>query len=158
MQTIGPATTSGYRYQVSYSNVDESDYRVPTGGGSIDAKLVVVAAGAMATPAILQRSAPLLGGMPKAAGRYFSPNGDHVSMAVLDEKKLHHVLGLQRKPGVAYDAFPIGKPIGSMTYDYLDRSSPDRGSGCSRSTSRRSPTSCRRAMSTASGSGRTRSS
>lgn len=121
VQTIRPATTSGYRYQVSYSNVDASDYRVSTGSGLIEAKIVVLAAGAMATPAILQRSAPLLGNVPKAAGRYFSPNGDRVSMALLDEKKLHTVLGLQRKPGVAYEAFPIGKPIGSMTYDFLDR-------------------------------------
>jgi len=120
VQTIGPATTSGYRYQVTYTNVDGSDYRVTTGGGVIEAKVVVLAAGAMATPAILQRSAPLLGKVPTAAGRYFSPNGDRVSMALLDEKKLHHVLGLQRKPGVAYEAFPIGKPIGSMTYDFLD--------------------------------------
>jgi hypothetical protein len=39
---------------------------------------------------------------------------------LLDEHKLHHVLKLERKPGVAYEAFPIGKPIGSMSYDYLD--------------------------------------
>lgn len=128
VQTISPATTSGYKYQVSYTTVDADDYRVSTGGGAIEAKVVVLAAGAMATPAILQRSATLLGSMPKAAGRYFSPNGDRVSMALLDETKLHKVLGLQRKPGVAYEAFPIGKPIGSMTYDFLDhrRSGGDR--------------------------------
>jgi enediyne biosynthesis protein E9 len=128
VQAISPATTSGYRYQVSYNNVDPTDYRVPAGGGVIDAKLVIVAAGAMATPAILQRSAALLGGMPKATGRNFSPNGDRVSMALLDEKKLHSVLHLEREPGVAYEAFPIGKPIGSMTYDFLDpkRSAGDR--------------------------------
>jgi choline dehydrogenase-like flavoprotein len=125
VQTIGPALTSGYRYQVSYTNVDAGDYRVPAGAGLIEAQLVVVAAGAMATPAILQRSAALLGGMPQAVGRNFSPNGDRVSMALLDESKLHHVLGLQRKPGIAYEAFPIGKPIGSMTFDYLDHSRPE---------------------------------
>jgi hypothetical protein len=43
-------------------------------------------------------------------------------MALLDEHKVRHVLNLQRRPGVAYEAFPIGKPIGSMTYDYLDGS------------------------------------
>jgi choline dehydrogenase-like flavoprotein len=120
VQTIGPATTSGYRYQVSFSTIDPDDYRVPTGGGVIEAKLVIVAAGAMATPAILQRSASLLGGVPKAVGRHFSPNGDRVSMALLDESKVQRVLGLERSPGVAYEAFPIGKPIGSMTYDFLD--------------------------------------
>jgi choline dehydrogenase-like flavoprotein len=120
VQAIAPATSSGYRYSVAYSTIDAGDYRVPTGAGTIEAKLVIVAAGAMATPSILQRSAALLGGMPKAVGRHFSPNGDRVSMALLDEKKLHGVLGLQRSPGVAYEAFPIGKPIGSMTYDFLD--------------------------------------
>jgi hypothetical protein len=86
----------------------------------IEAKTVVLAAGTMATPVILQRSRTLLGGIPYAVGRHFSPNGDRVSMALLDEHKLQHVLGLQRRPGVAYEAFPIGKPIGSMTYDFLD--------------------------------------
>jgi choline dehydrogenase-like flavoprotein len=124
VQSIGPATTSGYRYQVSYSTIDATDYRVSTGAGAIEAKLVIVAAGAMATPAILQRSASLLGGMPPAVGRYFSPNGDRVSMALLDEKKVRQVLGLERKPGIAYEAFPIGKPIGSMTYDFLDAKRP----------------------------------
>jgi choline dehydrogenase-like flavoprotein len=121
VQTIGPATTSGYRYRVTFNTVDASDYRITTGSGVIEAKLIVLAAGAMATPAILQRSAALLGTMPKAVGRHFSPNGDRVSMALLDEKKVHRVLGLQRHQGVAYEAFPIGKPIGSMTYDFLDR-------------------------------------
>jgi choline dehydrogenase-like flavoprotein len=121
VQTISHAVTSGYRYAVTFTNVDPSDYRATTGGGVIEAKLVVLAAGAVASPVILQRSAPLLGSIPKAVGRFFSPNGDRVSMAVLDEHKLHQALGLERKPGVAYEAFPIGKPIGSMTYDFLDR-------------------------------------
>jgi enediyne biosynthesis protein E9 len=122
VQAIAPAVSSGYRYSVAYTTVDESDYRVPTGGGVIEAKIVIVAAGAMATPVLLQRSAPLLGGMPKAVGRYFSPNGDRVSMALMNEDKVRDVLGLEREPGVAYDAFPIGKPIGSMSYDYLNGS------------------------------------
>jgi hypothetical protein len=58
-------------------------------------------------------------------GRYFSPNGDRVSMALLDEAKLSSVLGLERAPGVAYEAFHIGKPIGSMSYDFLDGSRPE---------------------------------
>jgi hypothetical protein len=79
----------------------------------------------MGTPVILQRSAAGLGGVPPAVGRYFSPNGDRVSMALLDEEKLGSVLGLQREPGVAYEAFHIGKPIGSMSYDYLDGTRPE---------------------------------
>jgi choline dehydrogenase-like flavoprotein len=122
VQTISPAVSSGYRYAVEYLTVAENDYRVPDGGGVIEAKIVILAAGAMATPVILQRSAALLGNVPTAAGKYFSPNGDRVSMALMNERKVHSVLGLERKPGVAYDAFPIGKPIGSMTYDFLDGS------------------------------------
>ena len=98
---------------------------MPVGGGTIEAKLVIVAAGAMGTPVILQRSAAFLGAMPAAVGRYFSPNGDHVTMALLDEGKVRDLLGLERAPGVAYDAFPIGKPIGSMSFDYLDPSAPE---------------------------------
>ena len=120
VQTISPATTPGYRYRVSYTNVDGSDYRRQDGAGAIEAKVVVMAAGAMGTPVILQRSAPLLGGMPAAVGKHFSPNGDRVSMAVMNEERIGSVLGLERKPGTPYDAFFMGKPIGSMSYDRLD--------------------------------------
>jgi hypothetical protein len=101
------------------------DYRMPRDAGAIEAKLVVLAAGTMGTPVILRRSEASLAGIPEAVGRYFSPNGDHVSMALLDEEKLASVLGLQRRPGVPYRAFPIGKPIGTMSYDFLDGRRPE---------------------------------
>jgi hypothetical protein len=63
--------------------------------------------------------------MPPAVGRHFSANGDRVTMAALDEGKVRDLLGLQRAPGIAYQAFPIGKPIASMTFDYLDPSAPE---------------------------------
>jgi choline dehydrogenase-like flavoprotein len=125
VQSITPAMTAGYRYAVSYLQLDPNDYRVPVGQGTIEAKLIVVAAGAMGTPVILQRSAPFLGAMPAAVGRYFSPNGDRVTLALLDEGKIRDLLGLERAPGVAYDAYPIGKPIGSMSFDYLDPTAPE---------------------------------
>ena len=125
VQSIGPAVTSGYRYRVEYTVLDAGDYRLPVGGGAIEARVVVLAAGAMGTPVILQRSAAGLGGVPSAVGRYFSPNGDRVSMAVLDEEKLGSVLGLERAPGIAYEAFHMGKPIGSMSYDFLDPRRPE---------------------------------
>jgi len=125
VQTISPASSSGYRYRVDYSTLNADDYRQTTGGGSIEAKIVILAAGALGTPVILQRSAQLLGGMPDAVGKYFSPNGDHVTMAVLDEKKVRDVLGLQRSAEVAYEAFAVGKPISSMTFDYLDPHRPE---------------------------------
>lgn len=74
---------------------------------------------------ILQRSAASLGAMPAAVGRYMSANGDRISMAAVDESKLRDLLGLERAPGVAYDAIPIGKPISAMTFDYLDRTRPE---------------------------------
>ena len=125
VQTIAPATTPGYRYRVAYSVLDGDDYRVPVSAGTIEAKIVVVAAGALGTPVLLQRSAALLGGMPKAVGRYFSGNGDRVSIADVDEDKVRDLLGLEREPGSPYDAFPVGKPIGSMSYDRLDAQAPE---------------------------------
>jgi len=125
VQSIQPAQTAGYRYAVSYRQLDPNDYNKSVGSGFIEAKMVIVAAGTMGTPVILQRSAPFLGGMPPAVGRYFSANGDRVTVAALDESKVHDLLGLERAPGVAYDAFPIGKPISSMTFDYLDPSAPE---------------------------------
>ena len=125
VQTVSRASTPGYRYRVDYAVLDESNYAKRVGGGSIEAKVVVLAAGAVATPVILQRSALLLGGMPRAVGRYFSGNGDHVSVAVMDEDRVRDVLGLEREPGVAYDALHIGRPIGSMSYDGLDASAPE---------------------------------
>ena len=125
VQSIQPAQTAGYRYAVSYLQIDPNDYRVSVGGGVIEAKMVIVAAGAMGTPVILQRSAPFLGEMPRAVGRNMSANGDRVTVAALDEDKVRDLLGLERAPGVAYDAFPIGKPISAMTFDYLDPSAPE---------------------------------
>jgi enediyne biosynthesis protein E9 len=125
VQSIQPAQTAGYRYAVSYLQLDPNNYRVSVGSGVIEAKMVIVAAGTMGTPVILQRSAPFLGGMPPAVGRYFSANGDRVTVAALNESKVHDLLGLERAPGVAYDAFPIGKPISSMTFDYLDPNAPE---------------------------------
>ena len=125
VQTISPATTPGYRYRIAYSTVDAADYRQLRGGGAIEAKIVILAAGTLGTPVILQRSAPLLGPMPDAVGKHFSPNGDHVTLALLDEHKVGNVLGLRRDAPTAYEAFPIGKPISSMTFDFLDAKAPE---------------------------------
>lgn len=125
VQSIQRAETAGYRYAVSYHQLDPNDYSVTVVSGLIEAKMVIVAAGAMGTPVILQRSAEFIGDMPPAVGRYFSANGDRVTIAALDEGKVHDLLGLERAPGVAYEAFPIGKPISSMTFDYLDPSAPE---------------------------------
>ena len=125
VQAIGPATTSGHRYAVSYRVTGADDDRTTSDVGVIEAKVVVLAAGTMGTPVILQRSVPLLGGVPDAVGRHFSGNGDRVSVADVDEAKVRDLLGLERQPGVAYEAMHIGKPIGSMSYDRLDRTAPE---------------------------------
>ena len=125
VQSIGAASTPGYRFRVDYTTVDGSDYRLTTGAGTIEAKLVVLAAGTMGTPVILKRSEAGLGGVPSAVGRHFSPNGDRVSMALMNEQKIASVLGLRRRADTAYEAFPIGKPIGSMSYDFLDGRRPE---------------------------------
>jgi choline dehydrogenase-like flavoprotein len=125
VQLITSALTPGYRHRVSYTVLDPDDYRVPVGAGCVEAKVVVLAAGAVGTPVILQRSAAALGGVPAAVGRHFSGNGDRVSTAVMDESRVASVLGLARGPGVAYDAAPIGKPITAMSFDRLDPALPE---------------------------------
>lgn len=110
VQRISRASTPGYRYAVEYDVLDRAHYRV-TGRGWIEAKALVVAAGAMATPALLQRSEVTLGPMPRAVGRHFSPNGD-----VLTAFEMRH--------NPARDAaMPFGKAITTMLTDRLD---PDR--------------------------------
>src|SRR3954454_13517083 len=46
-------------------------------------------------------------------------------MAVLDEHRVDKVLGLRRSSKAAYEAFPIGKPISSVSYDRLDPAAPE---------------------------------
>lgn len=118
-QTIMSASRTGYRYQISY-NVLSDDYIAIANRGAIDAKIVIVAAGAVGTPPLLRRSAPWIGAMPPAVGRHFSGNGDRVSIAALNETAVRDLLGL---PG--YAAYPIGKPITTMTFDHLDPDAPE---------------------------------
>ena len=117
--------TAGGGYRVHFSVIDDEDYRVQAGTGTIDAKIVVLAAGAGATPVILQRSAAALGAMPHAVGRYFSGNGERLNTAILDEQKVRDVLGLQRPGGKAYEAFQIGRGPSVANWDRLDGSLPE---------------------------------
>lgn len=116
-------TSGGYR--VRYTLVDNEDYRVHTGSGTIDAKIVVLAAGAGATPVILQRSESTLGPMPYAVGRYFSGNGERLNTAVVNEDRVRKVLGLDRGNGQAYEAHQIGKGPVVASWDRLDASLPE---------------------------------
>jgi choline dehydrogenase-like flavoprotein len=123
VQKLSRTEDGGYR--VHYNTVDDEDYRVHTGGGTIDAKIVILAAGAGATPVILQRSEATLGAMPHAVGRYFSGNGERLNTAVLDEDRVREVLGLSREDGKAYAANQIGKGPTVANWDRLDGSLPE---------------------------------
>jgi choline dehydrogenase-like flavoprotein len=112
-------------YRVHYSVIDDEDYRVQTGSGTIDAKIIVLAAGAGATPVILQRSEAALGAMPFAVGRYFSGNGERLNTAVLNEDRVRDVLGLSRPGGKAYQANQIGRGPSVASWDRLDPSLPE---------------------------------
>ncbi|MEV4118613.1 GMC family oxidoreductase [Micromonospora sp. NPDC049645] len=112
-------------YRVHYRIVDDVDYRVLQDEQTIDAKIVVLAAGAGATPVILQRSEPQLGPMPHAVGRYFSGNGERLNTAVFDEDRVREVLGLTRDGGQAYGAYQIGRGPTVASWDQLDGSLPE---------------------------------
>ncbi|EFE72471.1 GMC family oxidoreductase [Streptomyces viridosporus] len=120
------ARTSEGGYRVHYNVVDDEDYRLQTGSGVIEAKIVVLAAGAGATPVILQRSEAHLGTMPHAVGRYFSGNGERLNTAILDEDKVAEILGLSRGEGnLPYGANAIGKGPTVASWDKLDGSLPE---------------------------------
>ncbi|HKN97072.1 MAG TPA: GMC family oxidoreductase [Pseudonocardiaceae bacterium] len=112
-------------YRVHYNLIDDEDYRVTTGSGTIDAKIVIVAAGAGATPVILQRSEATLGTMPHGVGRYFSGNGERLNTAVINEDRVREVLGLDRGNGVAYEANQIGKGPVVACWDKVDGRLPE---------------------------------
>lgn len=117
--------TSDGDYQVHYNVIHDEDYRLQAGSGVIEAKIVVMAAGAGATPVILQRSEPHLGTMPRAVGRYFSGNGERLNTAIIDEEKAAELFGLDRGDGLAYAANQIGKGPTVASWDKLDGSLPE---------------------------------
>ncbi|MGW4800706.1 GMC family oxidoreductase N-terminal domain-containing protein, partial [Nonomuraea sp. NPDC004297] len=123
VQSITRTPDGGYR--VHYKIVHGEDYRLTEGEGRIEAKVVVLAAGAAATPVILQRSERELGAMPYAVGRYFSGNGERLNTAVLNEDRVREVLGLERGDGLAYAANQIGKGPTVANWDRLDGSLPE---------------------------------
>jgi choline dehydrogenase-like flavoprotein len=123
VQQLSRTDDGGYR--VHYRVVDADDYRILHGSGTIDAKIVILAAGTAATPVILQRSQASLGAMPQAVGRDFSGNREPHNTVVYDEQKVRDVLGLDRGDGVAYEAYQIGRGPVVATWDKLDGSLPE---------------------------------
>jgi choline dehydrogenase-like flavoprotein len=112
-------------FRIHYNILDDVDYRQICDSGSIDAKIVVVAAGTAATPVLLRRSEPYLGPMPDAVGRYFSGNGERLNTAVLDEDRVRDLLGLDRGNGIAFQAAQIGRGPVAACWDWLDGSLPE---------------------------------
>jgi enediyne biosynthesis protein E9 len=123
VQRISRTDDGGYR--VHYNVIHDEDYRVNVDSGTIDAKIVVLAAGAGATPVILQRSAETLGEMPHGVGRYFSGNGERLNTAIVNEERVREVLGLRRPNGAAYEANQIGKGPVVACWDFLDGTRPE---------------------------------
>ncbi|OLB81242.1 MAG: glucose-methanol-choline oxidoreductase [Actinobacteria bacterium 13_2_20CM_2_71_6] len=123
VQKVSRTGDGGYR--VHYDVLDGVDYRERVGQGAIDAKLVLLAAGAGATPVVLQRSEPDLGPMPAAVGRYFSGNGERLNTAVVDEDRVRELFGLSRPDGQAYRAYQIGRGPVVASWDRLDGALPE---------------------------------
>ncbi|MBO1413343.1 FAD-dependent oxidoreductase [Streptomyces sp. FH025] len=123
VQHLSRTDDGGYR--VHYNVIDDTDYRVHVGNGTIDAKIVILAAGAGATPVILQRSEATLGAMPHAVGRYFSGNGERLNTAVVNEDRARELLGLKRGDGEAFRANQIGKGPVVASWDNLDGNLPE---------------------------------
>ena len=114
------------RYTVRFTHVDPVDYRLTTGAGAVRARVVVLAAGAAATPVILQRSEPHLGPLPHAVGRYFSGNGERINVAVVDEDAVARLLPEGATAGERpYGAFQVGRGPVVATWDRLDGTLPE---------------------------------
>jgi enediyne biosynthesis protein E9 len=117
VETIGQSSARPYRYTVTADVMDNGGpdpTRAPTGEQlQYEAKVVVVAAGAMGTPPILMRSQVSLPSLSSELGHNLGCNGDHVAAIEFDPAKVRSVLGL---PG--YHEFYKGKPITTMSYDW----------------------------------------
>jgi choline dehydrogenase-like flavoprotein len=101
VESVRPGPGAPYRYTAS------------TGAGDVDAKVLILATGAMGDAPILMRSRNDLPSLSAQLGQHLSSNGDHVAAAEFDPKKVRSVLGL---PG--YGQFYKGKPITTMSYDW----------------------------------------
>jgi choline dehydrogenase-like flavoprotein len=105
VQSVRQSSSRPYRYIVSATS----------GGQTVEfeAKVLILATGAMGDAPILMRSRNDLPSLSSQVGQHLSSNGDHVAAAEFDPKKVRSVLGL---PG--YGQFYKGKPITTMSYDW----------------------------------------
>jgi choline dehydrogenase-like flavoprotein len=117
VELIRQSTARPYRYIVQAAVMDNegpSPTRAPTAQQrEFECKVLVVSAGAMATPPLLMRSRSNLPAISSQLGRNFGVDGDHVAAVEFDPARVRSVLGL---PG--YHEFYKGKPITTMSYDW----------------------------------------
>lgn len=125
LQEVQRIRREGEDYVVEYRPVDDVDYRELGSTTELRAKVVVVAAGAGATPTILQRSEPDLGTMPRAVGRYFSGNGERLNVITVDDERVRDKLGLQRSADENYGAFQVGRGPVVANWARLDAALPE---------------------------------
>lgn len=112
VQAVAPSSARPYRYVVHANRIDP-ETRAGVSTLEIEAKVVVLASGAMGDAPLLMRSQLSLPSLSDQLGKHLGSNGDHVAAIEFDPKKIRSVLGL---PG--YGAFHKGRPITTMSYDW----------------------------------------
>jgi choline dehydrogenase-like flavoprotein len=117
VEQVSQSSARPYRYMVTADVMDNegpNPTRAPTGQQvQLQCKVLVLSAGAMATPPLLLRSRPSLPSLSAQVGKNLGVNGDHVAAIEFDPGRVQSVLGL---PG--YHEFYKGKPITTMSYDW----------------------------------------
>ena len=117
VEQVSQSSARPYRYTVQADVMDNegaNPTRAPTGQTvEFQCKVLVLAAGAMATPPLLLRSRPQLPSLSAQVGKNLGVNGDHVAAIEFDPARVQSALGL---PG--YHEFYKGKPITTMSYDW----------------------------------------
>jgi enediyne biosynthesis protein E9 len=117
VDSIRQSQARPYRYLISASALDNegaSPTRQPSGQTvELECKVVILAAGAMATPPILMRSRNDLPALSDQVGKNLGVNGDHIAAIEYDPARVRDVLGLP-----PYHHFHQGKPITTMSYDW----------------------------------------
>ena len=117
VEVITRSTATPYRYMVTVSEIDNDSAdptRAPTGTTTqIECKVLILAAGAMGSTPLLQRSRVTLPSVSGQVGKHLGVNGDHMAAIEYDEKKVKDVLGLS-----GYGQFYKGNHITTMSYDF----------------------------------------
>jgi choline dehydrogenase-like flavoprotein len=115
VNAVRQSSARPYRWILEGNRVDPQTKGSAGAIEDIEAKVVIVAAGAMGTPPLLMRSR-LNGSLPSVSphlGRHLGVNGDHVAAIECDPARLAAALGLDDGT-----QFYKGKPITTMSWDF----------------------------------------